>query len=48
MAPQYGIGHPPLRAPGKPTKASPSDVRRTNRILIFNLLFPSTPRSAPN
>lgn len=45
MAPQYGIGHPPLRAPGKPTKASPSDVRRTNRILIFNLLFPSTPRS---
>lgn len=28
-------------ATGKPTKASPSDVRRMNRALIFNLLFPS-------
>ncbi|WP_240542147.1 ROK family protein [Bifidobacterium sp. CP2] len=26
---------------GRPAKASPSDVRRMNRALIFNLLFPS-------
>ncbi|PLS27247.1 ROK family transcriptional regulator [Bifidobacterium parmae] len=30
---------------GHPGKASPSDVRRMNRTLIFNLLFPSDARS---
>lgn len=34
-------GSLPLRIPGRTTKASPSDVRRLNRSLIFNLLFPS-------
>lgn len=36
----------PLKVPGgQLTKASPSDVRRMNRSLIFNLLFPSDARS---
>lgn len=36
---------PPIWIPGRGTKASPSDVRRLNRSLIFNLLFPSARRS---
>lgn len=31
----------PLHAPGRTVKASPSDVRRNNRSLIFGMLFPS-------
>ncbi|WP_055427774.1 ROK family protein [Bifidobacterium aesculapii] len=46
MAPQTHFRSLPLRAAGvQATKASPSDVRRMNRSLIFNLLFPSTSRS---
>ncbi|NEG54403.1 ROK family transcriptional regulator [Bifidobacterium platyrrhinorum] len=43
MAPLTHLG--PRQATGRQTKASPSDVRRMNRSLIFDLLFPSTPRS---
>ena len=31
----------PLHTPGKTTKASPADVRRNNRSLVFGLLFPN-------
>ncbi|MCH9274751.1 ROK family transcriptional regulator [Bifidobacterium amazonense] len=31
----------PLHTPGKTAKASPSDVRRNNRSLMFSLLFPT-------
>ncbi|MBT1172240.1 ROK family transcriptional regulator [Bifidobacterium sp. MA2] len=41
MPDQAYTGSLPLRTPGRTTKASPSDVRRLNRALIFNLLFPS-------
>lgn len=42
MADQAYTGSLPLRSPGRTTKASPSDVRRLNRSLIFNLLFPAS------
>ncbi|MBT1160833.1 MULTISPECIES: ROK family transcriptional regulator [Bifidobacterium] len=41
MAEHTYTGSFPLHTPGKITKASPSDVRRKNRSLIFSLLFPS-------
>lgn len=41
MAEHTYTGSFPLHTPGKITKASPSDVRRRNRSLIFSLLFPS-------
>lgn len=31
----------PLHTPGRTTKASPADVRRNNRSLVFGLLFPN-------
>lgn len=41
MAGHTPTGAFPLHTPGRTAKASPSDVRRNNRSLIFSLLFPS-------
>ncbi|NEG89012.1 ROK family protein [Bifidobacterium aerophilum] len=41
MDEQAYTGSFPLHTPGKISKASPSDVRRKNRSLIFSLLFPT-------
>ncbi|WEV53217.1 ROK family transcriptional regulator [Bifidobacterium sp. ESL0704] len=40
MSPQQYANSLVLNTPGTSTKASPSDVRRNNRSLIFGLLFP--------
>lgn len=40
MPDQTYMGSLPLRTSGRTSKASPSDVRRLNRSLIFSLLFP--------
>lgn len=41
MVDHASTGSFPLHTPGRTSKASPSDVRRNNRSLIFSLLFPS-------